>query len=346
MTDETWAARGRAQLLHRPDLGGVVATVRWLLAVQAQDIAAVPLALRARTPGRTAADVAAARDDRAIVRTWGPRGTLHLIAADDLHWLFPLVRTGPAGSLRRLRQLGVTIDLDEAVRVVGRALSGRGPMGKAELGAALAGAGLPADGQAIVHLASLGAHAGLVVLGPDRGGKATYVHAADWLGAPIPTTTDRATALAELVRRYRRAHHPAAPADLAAWSGLPMGEVMAAWRAAGEEPVQIAADDGDDVVRLLPGYDEYLFGWRDRPVAAPHLREIHPGGGVLRAAVCVGGRLAGTWRIRRAGRELRIVVTPFGPLPDRVAAALSAEAADVGRFLNARATLSTSEPAE
>jgi len=339
MTDDTWPARGRAQLLHRPDLGGIPATVRWLLAVQAQDIAAVPLALRARSPGCTAADVAAARADRAIVRTWGPRGTLHLIAADDLHWLFPLVRTGPAGSLRRLRQLGVTTDLDEAVRVVDRVLLGHGPMSKAELGAAITKAGLPAEGQAIVHLASLGARAGLVVLGPDLGGKATYVHAADWLGTTVPTTTDRATALAELVRRYRRAHHPAEPADLAAWSGLPMGEVMAGWRAAGDEPVPVSVDDGDAVVRLLPGYDEYLLGWRDRPVAAPHLREVHPGGGVLRPAVCVGGRLAGTWRIRRTGGELRIVVTPFGRLPDRVAAALTAEAADVGRFLNVRTTM-------
>jgi hypothetical protein len=340
MTDETWAARGRAQLLHRPDLGGVAATVRWLLAVQAQDIAAVPLAVRARMPpGRGAADVAAARDERTIVRTWGPRGTLHLIAAIDLPWLFPLVRTGPAGSLRRLRQLGVTAGPDEAVRAVDRALLGRGPLRKAELGAALAGAGLPAQGQAIVHLASLAARAGLVVLGPDRGGKATYVHAADWLGAPIPTTTDRATALAELARRYRRAHHPAEPADLANWAGLPMGEVMAGWRAVGDEPVQVAAGDGE-IVRLLPGYDEYLFGWRTRPVAAPHLRRIHPGGGVLRPAVCVDGGLVGTWRTRRTGRELRIVVSPFGPLRDRVAAALTAEAADVGRFLGMRATMS------
>ncbi len=248
------------------------------------------------------------------------------------------MRTGTAGSLRRLRQLGVHAGLDDAVRVVDRVMYGQGPLSKAELGEALAKAGLPADGQAIVHLASLGARAGLVVLGPDRGGKPTYVHAADWLGAPVPTTTDRDRALAELARRYRRAHHPAEPADLAAWSGLPVGEVTAGWRAVAGEPVQVTAGDGD-VVRLLPGYDEYLLGWRDRPVAAPHLRAIHPGGGVLRATVSVNGRLTGTWRTRRTGRGLQITVVPFDPLPEPVRAALAAEAADVGRFLGIPATV-------
>jgi hypothetical protein len=335
-----WALRARAQLLHRPARSGVVATVQRLLAVQAQDVAAVPLALRARMPGGTAADVAAARADRAIVRAWGPRGTLHLIAAADLPWLFPLVRTGPAGSLRRLRELGVTADLDDAVRIVDRAMSGRGPLSKAELGAALAKAGLPAEGQAIVHLAALGARAGLVVLGPDRDGKATYVHAADWLGAPIPTTTARETALAELARRYRRAHHPAGPADLAAWSGLPMGEVTAGWRAVAGEPVEDIGDGEEGaIVRLLPGYDEFLLGWRDRPVTAAHLRAVHPGGGVLRATVCVDGRLLGTWRIRRTGGDRRITVVPFEPLADAVRPALAGEAADVGRFLGVSATV-------
>jgi hypothetical protein len=352
MSDEVWPRRGRAQLLHRPDLGGVAATVRRLLAVQAQDAAAFPLALRARMPGATAAEVAAARDERAIVRTWGPRGTLHLVAVEDLAWLFPLVRASPAGSLRRLRRLGVTADLDDAVRAVDRALAGQGPLSKAELGAALAKAGLPAEGQAIVHLAALGARAGLVVLGPDRAGRATYVHAADWLGAPVPTTTDRDRALAELALRYRRAHDPAGPADLATWSGLPLREVTAAWRAAGEVgpvPADGAGPDGTygdgdcagdcagEAVRLLPGYDEYLLGWRERPVAPAFRREIHPGGGVLRAAVCVRGGIAGTWRARRTGGQMKIMVDPFEPQPDAVVAAIAAEAADVGRFLGVRA---------
>ncbi|MBC6462430.1 winged helix DNA-binding domain-containing protein [Actinomadura sp. HBU206391] len=207
--DEGLRLRARAQLLHRPAIVGVADAVRRLLAVQAQDLGGFPLALRARVPGITGADAAAARDEREVVRTWGPRGTLHLMAADDLPWLLPLVRKGPAGSLRRLRQLGVRAETGEAIRAVDRALLGQGPLTKSELGDRLARVGLTAHGQAVVHLAGLSAQAGRVVLGPDRAGRPTYVHAADWLGAPIVMETDRGRALAELARRYRRAHEPA-----------------------------------------------------------------------------------------------------------------------------------------
>ncbi|MGI8336766.1 winged helix DNA-binding domain-containing protein [Actinomadura scrupuli] len=355
MSDEIRHRRAHAQLLHRPG-GGAAEVVRRLLAVQAQDIAAFPLALRARTAGLTAADVTAARDTREIVRCWGPRVTLHLIAAEDLPWLFPLVRPAPTGSLRRLRALGVEIGADEAVRFVTAALAGQGPLGKPELGERLAKAGLPAEGQAIVHLALLGAREGLVVLGPDRAGKPTYVHAADWLGRPLPVTvTDRDAALRRLARRYRLAHEPAEPADLAAWSGLSLGEARRAWP--GSEPPPPAqttpehadlaqadlaragserADGGPvPVVRLVPGFDEYLLGWRTRElsVPGPYRTLIHPGGGIIRPALLVDGQAAGTWRTRRSARRVGIIVEPFEPLSPAVLAELQAEAADIGRFL-------------
>ena len=39
-------------------------------------------------------DVEAALDDGEIVRSWPMRGTLHLLAAEDLHWMLELL--GPA----------------------------------------------------------------------------------------------------------------------------------------------------------------------------------------------------------------------------------------------------------
>lgn len=150
-TEDVRARRARAQLLDRRCDGGLIEVVRHLLAVQAQDPAA------ARVSGRAAGELIAARQARAIVRCWGPRGTVHLIAADDLEWLYPLVKPAPSGSLRRLRQLGVHIDAVTAVRVTESALAGHGPLTKPELGERLARAGLPAQGQAIVHLARLAA---------------------------------------------------------------------------------------------------------------------------------------------------------------------------------------------
>ena len=103
-------ARAGSQLLHRPPVkGGVAELVAHLLAVQAQDVAAFPLALRARAEGLTAAALVAAawRTGRSCGRG-GLRGTLHLMAAEDLALVVPLC--GPprvAASRRRAAQEGI-----------------------------------------------------------------------------------------------------------------------------------------------------------------------------------------------------------------------------------------------
>src|SRR5581483_8651081 len=72
--------------------GGAAATLRAVGAVQAQDLPAAGLSLRARADGLAGADVERARlADRSIVHTWAMRGTLHLVPAEDLGWLLGLL---------------------------------------------------------------------------------------------------------------------------------------------------------------------------------------------------------------------------------------------------------------
>ncbi len=101
-------ARAAAQLLHRPR-GGAVEAVEHLLAVQAQDLRAARLALRARAKRLRAADVdAALTDERALVVGWLMRGTLHLVGSEDYHWLLALTAPGRVtANARRLGQEGV-----------------------------------------------------------------------------------------------------------------------------------------------------------------------------------------------------------------------------------------------
>jgi hypothetical protein len=325
-----------AQLLHRPPGHGAGDVVRRLAAMQAQDIPSAYLAFRARSATLTRADVESAWQAREIVRTWGPRGTLHFTHVDDLPWLHALTRRD-TGTLRRLAQEGVTGD--DLLPLIDRALAGQGPLTKTELTERLAGR---AHGQGVVHLVALAAHHGLAVLGPPRGGKPTYVHAADWLGAPIAAERDRERALAELALRYRRAHQPSEPEDLAAWSGLSLGDARTAWRLAAAVQKRPAADsepsaaDSESpaaargpMVRLAPAFDEYLLGWqsRDPILAAEHARTVFPGGGVLRPVIIVGGEIKGVWS--RKGAE--VTVTPFAePVPG----SLDDEIEDVRRFLS------------
>src|SRR5437588_1340809 len=107
--------RLRAQRLALPPsdrITSVAHVVKELCGIQAQEVAAAALAVRVRSVGLVAANVEHARvQERSVVRTWGPRGTLHLLATGDLGWLLPLF--GPifvAGDRRRREELGLDED--------------------------------------------------------------------------------------------------------------------------------------------------------------------------------------------------------------------------------------------
>jgi hypothetical protein len=358
--------RAAAQLLHRPRALGAAEVVRALLAVQAQDLGAAKLALRARSTHLTAADVdAALSEERSLVVAWLNRGTLHLVAPEDHAWLLALTApTRAAASRRRLAQEGVSPDdADRAVAIVERALTDEGPLTRAELAGRIAAAGIRTAGQATPHLLMLAALRGVAVLGPVRDDGHAFVLARDSFGDESSLHIDRTAALAELARRYFAGHGPATAGDLATWSGLPLRDARAGLAAISGELVDVAAQRpaasertasaarsaaGDPLVdlaareepprrippRLLPPFDPYLLGWRDRSfaVADEHARRVHPGGGMLRAAATADGAAVATWSARRRAGRLAVELDPFAPLTPAVERALRAEAADVARF--------------
>jgi hypothetical protein len=263
-------ARAASQLLHRPERLAPAELVRRLLAVQAQDPRAVRLALRARIDGLQWDEV----DDQALVVTWLNRGTLHLVHRDDYPWLQALTApTRDATSARRLRQLGISeSEAKRAVALVAGAVR-EVPHTRAELAALLG-----TEGQATPHLLALAARQGVTVMDTKR----------RFVPAPAePARVDRGAALAELARRYLAAHAPATDRDLAAWSGLPLRDVRAGMREAREEP----AHTEPIPPRLLPAFDPYLLGWEDRSFAVPPelFKQVHPGGGMIRAVATVDG---------------------------------------------------------
>jgi hypothetical protein len=317
--DDVLRLRLRAQRLEPRSAGSAADVVRAVCGIQAQDARAAALSVRARSTGLTAADVERARvGERSIVRTWAWRGTLHLVATEDLGWILPLVAPlAIRGTAARWRQLGLDEDVyGRAREVIAEALAG-GPLTRAEIAERLAVRGIDASGQRAPHLLGRAALEGLVCRGPGD----TFVLLADWVQPPQPHPDP----LAELGRRYADAYGPADARDLAAWSGLPIAQARAAWVAASQTP---ARKDAEPVVRLLPSFDTYLLGYRSRDlaVAPEHARRVRPGGGWLHPVLTVGGRVAGTWRLARH----EAIVEPFEPLDP---ALWEDESADVARFL-------------
>jgi hypothetical protein len=276
--------------------------------------------------------------DRSVVMTWAMRGTLHLVLREDVRWLTRILAPSQlAGARRRLAQLGVN-EPDEAVRHLERVLSD-GPLTRGEVAERLRARGVQLDGQAAYHLLRFAALTGLICFGPQRGGENAFVLLNDW----VPRAGDDERDESELARRYLVAHAPAGAEDFATWSGLGTRTVRHAFddlapeltRAPGgtlrlraRRPATRA-----DVVRLIPAFDPYLLGWRDRSFVVPprYAKEVNRGGGWVRGVALVDGRAVATWTIDRGGSGARVRLRPFGRL--RRSSALDAEIHDVERFL-------------
>ncbi len=291
-----------AQRLAAQPRSTVSETVAAVAALQAQDAGAAALGVRARRPGTTMAEVEAARFElRSVVRTWVMRGTLHLIPAEDARWMVSLL--GPIGlrkSARRIAELGV--GTDEVAAAVRAALAD-GPLTRRELADAVRRTvTLPDHPQVPAWLTGVVALRGEIIEGPAG----RFVLFDDWLG-PAPEPSDP---VVELARRHARAHPPSAPEDFAVWSGLPMREARRAYAELELEEVEVLGrrawvppglEPAPPHVRLLPRFDGWLLGHRDRSLIMrpEHDRAVRPGGGILAATVVVNGLIEGTWKLER-----------------------------------------------
>lgn len=353
--EQTRRLRLGAQWLD-PDFDGTVAqVVKQVCGIQAQELPAAGLSIRARSPGITAVEVEQARlQSRSLLRTWAMRGTLHLLETEDYGWMLPLL--GPVfirADERRRRQLG----LDKAtsihgVSIIRETLSRQGYLTREEIAPFLKAAGIPTQGQALIHLIAHAALEGILCCGPERGGKPSYVLVEDWIGRKPFTSLSREAALAELARRYLNAYGPANLNDLAAWSGLMLSELRPAFqRIVGEMiPVEISEKlnwlpkdrlewidpprPECSSVRLLPRFDTYLLGYSNRKLVVPPEQEkrIHPGGGILHPVLLVDGAARGVWSLKTRRARVEVLIEPFADLPGAVRQGLEAEVASIGHF--------------
>jgi hypothetical protein len=364
----------RHHLSARAPLGSLASVAGGMAGAQAQLLGAAQMSLRARVRDLRIQHVDDALRERNVVKAWCMRRTLHLIPSQDLsifvrgsaaraerevRWVL-----GKGVSARALERLiaAVLDALDrpltrrEMAERVSRALRvrpsthrGGGWGSRAEIPAIpFAGLTFP-----MVYLLHLAGARGVICSGPPRGNEPTFVRADAWVPRWRDAPKDHAER--ELLRRYLRAFGPAAPADFASWTGMPLRDALRIWQR--EEPdlvpvtvegrrAAILRDDLETLeaaelvgspVRLLPYFDAFLLGHKERAhlVAPAHHRSVYRDQGWVAPVVLAAGRIAGVWAHAREGDRLRVTVRPFGSVPRRVMAGIREEAEDVGRFLGA-----------
>lgn len=332
----------------------VAEVVTWFGAMQAQDYASGLWSLGARLPERTRTHVEDALERREAVRTWPMRGTIHLVPSADARWMVEVLGVRAlAGAARRRAHLGLDeATAERAVDVLGTALAGGGRLTRAECLAALTEAGIPVDGQRGYHLLRFASQRGVTCMAPNRGTEQTFVLLDEWVGCSHRPSRDEA--LATIATRYVRSHGPVPRSDLAGWTGLTSADTTAGVAAAGDALTTVEVDGVTmlvmsdvladappplpNTVLALPGFDEYLLGYKNRTlmVDPQHAQAIIPGGnGVFQATIVRAGRVIGTWT--RSSTTVRTVVTvvPLEPLRPRDRREVEAAFERYARFVDA-----------
>ncbi|MEB4613331.1 winged helix DNA-binding domain-containing protein, partial [Leucobacter sp. M11] len=177
----------------------VAAVASRMLAVQGQDWWGGRAALGLRAADATLQDVHAAFNAGAIVRSWPMRGTLHLLAAEDIGWMQASTnhRVLP-GAPKRRATIGLTeANLDRMTELTIAALQGGRARSRAQLSDAWRDGGVAVQGPWRYHVIWWLAQTGVIWFGPTAdGGEPLAVLAAEWI--PRPRSLDGDEARAEL----------------------------------------------------------------------------------------------------------------------------------------------------
>jgi hypothetical protein len=303
--------------------------VRWLGAIQAQDYLQSLWAIGLRLKSATVADIEQAIFDGKIVRTWPMRGTLHFVPPEDAKWMLKLSASRTlAKDGRRLEQLGLDEGIMERCKeLLYDALKGNERLSRPDIMRLLQEAGISTENQRGYHILWYVSQTGLICLGPMQNKQQTFVLLDEWV--PNSRNLSREESFAQLARRYFASHGPATIHDFAWWAGITVTEARSGLEAAipglipeeidgkeywmtGDAPGHIAYDKSS--VHLLPGFDEYLIGYKDRSavLAAEHAPKIVPGkNGVFLPTIVVDGQVVGTWKRKLKKNSIDISLSPF-----------------------------------
>ena len=219
----------------------------------AQVLSAAEFSVGRRIAGATRADVQHALwRERTLVKTFGPRGTVHLLPSADLPMWTGALSALPSSVPAHPEGVRFTPgQADEVIAAIGDALTDA-ELTVDELTDALASRPGPWAVECTMdafgdkwprwrQLTSTAAHRGVLCFGPDRGRKVTYTNPHRWLPGFRPADGD--TALRALVTRYLHAYGPATPAHFARWIGVAPRHAAALFGELASELERVELDD-------------------------------------------------------------------------------------------------------
>ena len=307
--------RVASQQLEQPRFESPKELVSWMGAIQAQEyeMAKWAIGIRLRSSSLETVNEALYKGD--ILRTHVMRPTWHFVAAEDIRWMLMLsserikaaVMSYAKGHFGKIEKTLFTRCLDQ----IGKILEGYKSLTKQEIAEHFCCSGIlvEADNHRMTRFMVRAEQEGIVCSGEDKGGKYTYALLEERV-PPVPEIT-KDEALARLARSYFRSHAPAVLQDFIWWSGLPVSEAKQAiylieseltaeqWNGQTWYVHEACRTRGkvSGRLHLLPSYDEYLLGYKDRTDVLPkeHYPKAFTNNGLFYPVILHEGQVIGNW---------------------------------------------------
>lgn len=342
--------------------------VRTLCGAHAQVLSAAHWSIGLRCASLTVPEISDALwSEHSLIKTFGPRGTVHLLAAQDLPLWAGALSALPSSHRGHTKEVRLTPEqTDEVVEAIATALSDA-ELTIDELGEAVVRATGPWAGERIMPafndlwprwrmaLAQAGFR-GALCFGPNRGSNVTYTNPQRFIPGFAPVEGQKAHAW--LLKSYLYAYGPATPQHFAQWLSAPRSWATELFKfLSGElEPIEVNGSQawvvaGDttfsssilQTVRLLPYFDAYIVGSQPREMLFPGQaaqRALTPTGQAGNYPVLlIDGIVAGVWHQRRSGRWLDITVEPLEQLTTAERHDLDEQVERMRTFLSAQPRL-------
>ena len=325
--------------------------VSWMGAMQAQNYSMVKWAVGMRLKSATIQAVEKALREGEILRTHVMRPTWHLVAAEDIRWMLKL-------SAQRIilanDSFAKGYDLDipnevytKAHDLLEKILCGKKSLTKQEIAEHFNRSGIVADNHRMTRFMARAEQEGIICSGEDRGSKCTYALLEERVPSMPELTKDES--LARLARSYFRSHSPAVLQDFIWWSGLPVSDAkQAVYLIASELTTEQWKEQTWYIhdtcrtrgklsghIHLLPSYDEYLLGYKDRTDVLPleHYSKAFTNNGLFFPIVLHNGQVIGNWDKSVKKKSVDLKYSWFRQVADMNEETLERERQKFTRFL-------------
>ncbi|GAB3994182.1 winged helix DNA-binding domain-containing protein [Spirosoma daeguense] len=319
-----------------------VELVSWLGAVQGQEYAQSKWGLGLRLPQITDADIEADLMAGALLRTHVLRPTWHLVSANDIRWLLQL--TAPrvhAVNAYMYRKCELDSSLfNQCNEIIIRQLEGGKFLTRNVLNQAFKLAGIDASDARLSCIMMQAELDGLICSGPRAGNQFTYA-LLDERVKPVAALR-KEEALAELAQRYFNSRGPATIHDFATWSGLTVTDCRKGVELAKTNLTKAGDYYFSDVaplaistteqLYLLPIYDEFIMGYKDRSPSMLFKNESK-GLPAFDNLIMADGQIIGMWKRSVGAKAMDVKAHFFQPLNDAQRSAFDTSIQHLQRFI-------------